>query len=264
MSKENNLALKQDRSGDLGNGEILEKLILQNDVSSLSPLEKVDYVVNVCKTLSINPMTRPIQLIKFQGKETVYFTKDATEQLRKINKVSIVELDNKMLPGDVYVVTARAVTPDGRSDASTGAISVAGLRGDALGNALMKAETKAKRRVTLSICGLGFLDESEIESMSGAVKVDIYQEADSYKAEKLSITKSNVLQIEESTENKLEDHLKILNESKNVDDLRVNFVKFYSYWKVKKDKVAMNKLADAKDIRKFDLDEQLNQEDIDQ
>jgi hypothetical protein len=29
----------------------------------------------------------------------------------------------------------------------------------------MKAETKAKRRVTLSICGLGFLDETEVETL---------------------------------------------------------------------------------------------------
>jgi hypothetical protein len=29
----------------------------------------------------------------------------------------------------------------------------------------MKAETKAKRRVTLSICGLGLLDETEVETV---------------------------------------------------------------------------------------------------
>ena len=32
-------------------------------------------------------------------------------------------------------------------------------------NAKLKAITKAKRRVTLSICGLGFLDETEIETI---------------------------------------------------------------------------------------------------
>lgn len=36
----------------------------------------------------------------------------------------------------------------------------------------MKAETKAKRRFTLSISGLGFLDESEIESVPGAQIVE--------------------------------------------------------------------------------------------
>lgn len=66
------------------------------------------------------------------------------------------------------VVTARAQTIDGRDDESTGAVSIQGLKGEALANAIMKSETKAKRRVTLSICGLSGLDESEIDSIPGA------------------------------------------------------------------------------------------------
>ena len=42
-----------------------------------------------------------------------------------------------------------------------GVVSIAGLKGEALANAMMKAETKAKRRATLSICGLGWMDEVE-------------------------------------------------------------------------------------------------------
>jgi hypothetical protein len=34
-----------------------------------------------------------------------------------------------------------------------------------LGNAMLKATTKAKRRVTLSMCGLGMLDEDEVASI---------------------------------------------------------------------------------------------------
>jgi hypothetical protein len=63
----------------------------------------------------------------------------------------------------VLVVTARATMPDGRVDESIGALPIDKLQGEARANALMKCETKAKRRVTLSICGLGMLDESEIE-----------------------------------------------------------------------------------------------------
>ena len=37
----------------------------------------------------------------------------------------------------------------------------------------MKAVTKAKRRVTLSICGLGMLDETEVESIPGAKAVPV-------------------------------------------------------------------------------------------
>src|SRR5258708_36365663 len=40
----------------------------------------------------------------------------------------------------------------------------------------MKAETKAKRRVTLSISGLGSTDESEIDTIAGARTEDIPHE----------------------------------------------------------------------------------------
>lgn len=151
----------------------LEKVITTNDLSGLNSKEKVDYMVSVCNSLGLNPMTRPFQLLKFQGKETLYAAKDCTEQLRKKHNVSIMTLESNILEGGVYIVKAVAKLPCGRMDSSTGVLSIKGLSGDALANAMMKTETKAKRRVTLSICGLGMLDESELDTMSGAQRIDI-------------------------------------------------------------------------------------------
>src|SRR5690606_33168556 len=53
-------------------------------------------------------------------------------------------------------------------DMAMGAVALTNKRGEDLANALMKAETKAKRRATLSICGLGILDETEIDDMKAA------------------------------------------------------------------------------------------------
>jgi DNA-directed RNA polymerase beta' subunit len=96
---------------------------------------------------------------------------------------------------DVYIVTAKATAPDGRTDESIGAVNIGGLKGDALANALMKAETKAKRRVTLSICGLGWSDETEVETIPGAKQVivdsatgEIKQEAPQIEAGKTTTT----------------------------------------------------------------------------
>jgi hypothetical protein len=58
--------------------------------------------------------------------------------------------------------------PNGRQDESIGAVNIAGLKGENRANAMMKAETKAKRRVTLSICGLGLLDETEVETVGAS------------------------------------------------------------------------------------------------
>lgn len=69
----------------------------------------------------------------------------------------------------IYSVTSYVQDAQGRKDVATGAVNVSGMRGDNLANAMMKAETKSKRRATLSISGLGMLDESEIETIPNAV-----------------------------------------------------------------------------------------------
>jgi hypothetical protein len=71
----------------------------------------------------------------------------------------------------VYIVTSKASLPDGRCTESIGAVNIQGLKGEAYANAIMKAETKAKRRATLDLLGLGVLDESEAESIPNATTV---------------------------------------------------------------------------------------------
>ncbi|HDW9236107.1 TPA: hypothetical protein RNC41_001860, partial [Campylobacter coli] len=113
-------------------------------------------------SLGLNMLTKPFEYIVLNGKLTLYANKSATDQLRQIRKVSITKTEVAQV-GDIYMVTAYAATPDGRTDCDTGALNIKNLGGDNLANAIMKAITKAKRRVTLSICGLGMLDESELD-----------------------------------------------------------------------------------------------------
>jgi hypothetical protein len=145
----------------------------------------VTYYNNVCKSLGLNPFTRPFDYISLNGKLTLYAKKDATEQLRKLNGISIEKLESKLVD-DLYIVTATARTKDGRTDSSTGAVTLGSLKGDAKANALMKAETKAKRRVTLSISGMGWCDETEIETISSARPIDIDLSTGEFTVDKLS------------------------------------------------------------------------------
>lgn len=145
----------------------IESVLMQGDLSKLSANERVEYYRAVCQSVGLNPLTRPFDYITLNGKLTLYAKKDATDQLRANNQVSITKLEKETV-NDIYLVTAYASGRNGRTDASTGAVNIAGLKGDALANALMKAETKAKRRVTLSICGMGLLDETEIETIPDA------------------------------------------------------------------------------------------------
>ncbi len=142
----------------------IESALIAGDLSKLSPDERLSYYNNVCNSLGLNPLTQPFAYITLNGKLTLYAKRDATDQLRKVHRISIAIISRETIEG-VYVVTARASDTSGRHDESTGAVTINGLKGDALANAFLKSETKAKRRVTLSICGLGLLDESEVETI---------------------------------------------------------------------------------------------------
>lgn len=195
--------VKQQENNDISlpDEKVLEELVGKGDLSGLTPQQRVEYYVKVCESLGLNPLTRPLSYIEMKDKDkktilTLYASRDCTEQLRKRYGISIqiVARQRDDVAG-TYVVVARASTPAGRTDESSGVVAIAKpggdwskvpdgeggfknkfkadgtmqpITGDELANLLMKAETKAKRRVTLSICGLGWLDESEIHTVKGA------------------------------------------------------------------------------------------------
>lgn len=149
-------------------GEIAEAVIAKGDLAKLTPSERTSYYQAVCESVGLNPLTQPLAYITLNGKLTLYALRGATDQLRAKHNVSVVEMSEAERDG-VYIVTVKVRNADGRTDMARGAVTIGNLKGDALANAMMKAETKAKRRATLSICGLGMLDETEVETVPSAV-----------------------------------------------------------------------------------------------
>jgi len=175
-------------------GQSIEQVLVAGDLARLSPEQRVSYYLKVCESLGLNPYTKPFEYIELNGKLTLYPRKDCTDQLRTTRGVSITRLERDQRD-EVFVVTAYASDKNGRQDSAIGAASLvqengkwevsqsgrryfkgdgtySPLRGDDLANAMMKAETKAKRRVTLSICGLGMTDESEVETIPNVTRVE--------------------------------------------------------------------------------------------
>ena len=142
----------------------VESALVMNDISKLSTQERMEYYDAICESVGLNPLTRPFAFLTLQGKTVLYATKDCTEQLRKIHGVStqIVSKENK---DGMLMVHIRAKDKTGREDEDVSVIPVGNLKDADMANAIMKAITKAKRRVTLSICGLGILDESELDTI---------------------------------------------------------------------------------------------------
>jgi hypothetical protein len=156
---------------------IMESVVIAGDLAKLSAGERVNYYNAVCQSIGVNPLTKPFDYIRLNNRLTLYAKKDCTDQLRQLHNISIDPPTTEIVNG-VYVVTITAHTTEGRTDTEIGAVYIENLKGDKLANSLMKAITKAKRRVTLSICGLGFLDETEIETIPNAQIVDITEDGD--------------------------------------------------------------------------------------
>lgn len=152
---------------DNSKGGLVEQVLIKGDLSSLNPEQRSSYYLQVCDSVGLNPLTKPFEYITLNGKLTLYALRACTDQLRTVHGVSVIDMNETEREG-VFIVTAKVQNKEGRTDMAKGAVSISGLKGESLANALMKAETKAKRRATLSLCGLGLLDESEIETIPNA------------------------------------------------------------------------------------------------
>lgn len=150
--------------------QVMSQVIVGGDLKSLPAKERVAYYTRLCQSLGLNPLSNPFGYIVMDNKMVLYAQKGAAEQLRNIHNISItrVEYDHDV---DSFRVIAYAEQTNNRRDQATGVVAKTDkygkpLVGPRLANAEMTAETKAKRRVTLSMVGLGMVDQSELESMN--------------------------------------------------------------------------------------------------
>ena len=191
---ENNLPAEQQSVSP----EIINQLVLKGDLSGLSVSQKLEYYKQYCHRLGLDPMTQPFKLLNISGREILYCDRSGIQQLSQLHKVSHA-ITSRELTGGCYIVSAKAFLPDGRFTESIGAVSLQkqdgtwetntsgkkyfklngksiDIIGDELCNAMMKAETKAKRRATLDLLGLGMTDESEIETIPNGKIIEIKPE----------------------------------------------------------------------------------------
>lgn len=149
------------KADELPSDQTIADVINRGDLKDLTPQQEVEHNLAVCRSLGLNPLTQPFEYLTLNGRRVLYAKRSATDQLRKIHSISVAIIGYELADG-LLTVTARATTKDGRSDEDYGVVAFKGGASEIAANAKMKCATKAKRRVTLSICGLGYMDESEI------------------------------------------------------------------------------------------------------
>lgn len=140
------------------------------NVAQLNEHEKDFVLAKLCERYGLDPILRPFDLISFQGGQKFYMTASATNQLANAKGLSreVVSLDiveDKMMAK----CTVKVSDPTGRTEVANGFIAISKflaptkadpvpkrvlLDGDDLANALLKLETKTKRRATLSFFGV--------------------------------------------------------------------------------------------------------------
>lgn len=151
---------------------VIQRTLLDGNLTHLSEAEQVDYYLQLCRHLNLDPMTRPFDRLETEtpeGKKQIrfYANKNCAEQLRKISQISIpADALITSIQGQYFIVKVTVFAPDGRTDTDQGVAYLDPKKPWLHENAMLRAVTKAKRRATLSLCGLGMIDETEAETMA--------------------------------------------------------------------------------------------------
>lgn len=155
----------------------IEKAILKNDLSALTEIERVQYNLAACRSLGLNPVTRPFDYIVQDGTMSLYLNAVGVAQLRAICGIS-TKIKERSHDKEFVYCTAIAWDSSGRSEEATAILSLIDkygkeITGQAKANLLMKAETKAKRRATLALRGIPWNDSGDIKSSVTDVPLDM-------------------------------------------------------------------------------------------
>lgn len=137
------------------------------DLESLNEQQRQEYVRAVCSHMGVPPELNLVMLTYLDEdgdgprRLVAYAKRGATEIIRNNRGINIINLAHQPVNGSI-VFTATAKDSTGRQEMSTGSKWIKDLTGKELDDAIMTAQTRACRRVTLQFVGAGVLDESEV------------------------------------------------------------------------------------------------------
>jgi len=183
---------------------LVEQALILGDMKQMDGAMRVAFYKAVCLSVGLNPLSQPFTVMERQDKTMwLYANASCTQQLAALHRVSFKDLKREhqtILGEPMYIVSVTACLPDGREVPSQSVVSltkkkreIAGqwpsgdpkfrdildanaepvlvpLRGDALANAIMRCDTKALRRATLALVGLGWM---QADSQGRSVQLNL-------------------------------------------------------------------------------------------
>jgi len=150
------------------------KFAFIHNLETLSEEQRTKYLFEASEYFGLPGSLNALDLIWMHDEKTgmkklaAYARKGTTDILRGIHGIEITALNPAN--GDGYV-SFIAVGKDktGRQEMAVGACDLSGLKGDKVAYAVMTAQTRAMRRLTLQFVGGGLLDESEVNPQTSNV-----------------------------------------------------------------------------------------------
>ena len=151
--------------------------LITGNLASFSKEKQIELMVNICKEVGVSPVLRPLQLINFQGKSIWYLSASGAEAIASKLGIVIETIEEKeLLDKGVAMIKVKGTLPSGRTDTATAYLSIGStnlkgetttLKGEAYANAMMKLESKARRRLIVRLAGLKdeyVPEENEVET----------------------------------------------------------------------------------------------------
>lgn len=146
-------------------------------VTHLDKSTKSMLLVKLGNYLGLNQYVQPFRIYRdVNGDEFLYATKECCAELRHINGISVTDIQTSF-EGELVYVKATGINNKGRLSTEIGSVNIAVLDGQDKANGVMWATTKAKRRLTLDLSGLGVLADVEVKDMTQVIEYNVMEEA---------------------------------------------------------------------------------------
>ncbi len=140
------------------------------DLDRLNDEQLRQYYLDACQFHGVPPELNVLAFTLMDSgdgarRRVLYAKKGATDIIRERLGISVVDLRKEVFNGTL-TYTCLGKNAAGRTEIAVGASYIDGVIGRALEIAIMVAQTRAVRRMTLQFAGAGLLDETELQADS--------------------------------------------------------------------------------------------------
>ena len=82
---------------DLIDPRAVETLMLDGDLGKLNASQRIQFYAATCDRVGLDPVARPFDYLRLNGKVVLYANKSCAEQLRQLHNISLGEVQTEVV-----------------------------------------------------------------------------------------------------------------------------------------------------------------------